>query len=160
MGTYYAIGIVNKFEAKAKRSIDPPSLEKAVGDRLDLSLFDLSHADGKLEGTLKPVLFEKHIEGFVDRLTEITPESKSTVRYCFESYGTDIDKYDSGYCQMSIPSQNGQSVNVRGDMVLVFLEGKVIAESFSVEPVLINWLFRHSDFGNPLTGTVVSSIIG
>ena len=160
MGTYYAIGIVNKFEARAKRAIDPPSLEKAVGERLDLGLFDLSHADGKLEGTLKPGLFEKHIEGFVDRLTEIAPDSKSTVRYRFESYGTDIDKYDSEYCQMRIPSPDGQSVDLRADGVLVFIEGKVMAESFFVEPVLMNWLFRHSDFGNPLAGTVVSSIIG
>jgi hypothetical protein len=160
VGTYYAIGIVKKFEAKAKRAIDLPSLEKAVGERLDLSLFDLSHADGKLEGTLKPGLFEEHIEGFVDRLTEIAPDSKSTVRYCFESYGTDIDKYDSEYRRMRIPSPEGQSVDVRADMVLVFVEGKVMAESFSVEPVLMNWLFRHSDFSNPLEGAVVSGIIG
>ena len=61
---------------------------------------------------------------------------------------------------MRIPSPDGQSIDVRADMVLVFIEGKVMAESFSVEPVLMNWLFRHSDFGNPLAGTVVSSIVG
>lgn len=61
---------------------------------------------------------------------------------------------------MRIPSPDGQSVDVRADMVLVFIEGKVRAESFSVEPVLMNWLFRHSDFSNPLAGAVVSGIIG
>jgi hypothetical protein len=37
---------------------------------------------------------------------------------------------------------------------------KIADRIFFVEPVLMNWLFGHSDFGDPLAGIVVSSIIG
>ena len=160
MATYYAIGVVNKFQAKAKHAIDPSVLEEVVGERLDLSLFELSRLDDALEGTLKSGLFEKHIEDFVDKLAKIDPISDSTIRFYFENYGTNIDQYDSKCVQMRISGPDRQLVDVRAEMALVLIEGKVIAECFIVEPVLVNWLFRHCDFGNPLARIVMSGIIG
>lgn len=163
MGTYYAIGIVKKFEAQARHAfspISPSALEEAVAKRWDLNLFDLSHADRTLEGTLKPGLFENNIKGFVDKLVEIAPDCESDLRFNFENYGADVDRYDSQPCRMTIPSPDGQLVGVRADLAPVFIEGKVLAECFTIEPVLMSWLFRHCDFGNPLVGAVASSIIG
>ncbi|MFM8253163.1 MAG: hypothetical protein ACKOBW_16345 [Planctomycetota bacterium] len=161
MGTYYAIGIVRKFTAKAKRAIVATALEAAVRERLDLRMFELNYAaDGACQGTLKPGLFAQHIEGFVNKLAEIDRDCAAVIRYYFENYGTDIDQYESHACRMRIPHSEGLSVDVLAEMVPVFVEGKVRAECFSVEPVLINWLFRQCDFGNPLAGIVVSGIIG
>lgn len=163
MGTYYAIGIVKKFKTQAKHAvlpISPSALEEAVAKRWELDLFDLSHADRILEGTLKPGLFENNIRGFVDKLVEIAPECESVFRFNYEHYGTDIDRYDPQSCRMTIPSPDGQLVAVRVDLAPVFIEGKVLAECFTIEPVLMSWLFRHCNLGNPLVGAVVSSIIG
>lgn len=46
------------------------------------------------------------------------------------------------------------------DVLFLLIEGKVGADEFSIEPLLINWLFRHSSFDNPLAGAVMSNIIG
>ena len=161
VGTYYAIGIVRKFTAQARRAIAATALEDAVRKRLDLRLFELNHAaDGTIQGTLKPGLFAQHIEGFVNKLAEIDRDCGSIIRYYFENYGTDIDQYASHECRMRIHHSEGLSVELLAEMVPVYDEGKVLAECFSVEPVLINWLFRNCDFGNPLAGIVVSGIIG
>lgn len=35
---------------------------------------------------------------------------------------------------------------------------KVLVEEFSIEPKLINWLFRHANLDNCLAGAIISTV--
>lgn len=43
---------------------------------------------------------------------------------------------------------------------MLFIEGKVMAEEFKIEPKIMNWLFRHANIPNQLTGCVMSGVTG
>lgn len=61
---------------------------------------------------------------------------------------------------MRVNDDYGKEVIVYITMALLFTEGKVLAETFNKEAKLINWLFRHSNIENKLTGAVISDIVG
>ena len=43
---------------------------------------------------------------------------------------------------------------------MLMLEGKVLVEEVRTDPVLINYLFRHSNVSNPIKGAVISQVVG
>jgi hypothetical protein len=61
---------------------------------------------------------------------------------------------------MEFKNAQGQGMKLSGMALFLFIEGKVGAEEFEIEPLLLNWLFRHSSLENPLAGAVVSIILG
>jgi len=158
MGTYYSVGIVKEFAARAANAIDAQTLERVVGERFDLGLFDTDFQNGCLTGMLKPGLFNEHIADFVEKLVNIAPDSRETILYYLEKYGADIDRFPSENCKFVVHDAGKKRIDIRASLSLLFIEGKVLVEQFSIEPALLNWLFRHSDFGNPLAGAVLSDI--
>jgi glutamine cyclotransferase len=159
MGTYYALNVVNNFKAKPTKSLTAHEMEKAVNERLNLELFDVTFANDCLQGNLKPDLFKDNIEDFFNKLYLITNRS-TRASYYFQKFGNDIDQYPCEFERWSICDSEGNEINLQGNLVSLFLEGKVGAEEFDIEPALINWLFRHINFGNPLAGAIMSSIVG
>jgi len=160
MGTYYTVGIVKEFNVRTAKALDAQALEKNVGERFNLDLFEVSFREDFLVGTLKPSLFDEYITDFIEKLANIAPSSRATITYYLESYGNDIDKYPSEGCEFVIHDSDKNRIKIRATLALLFIEGKVGAEQFTIEPMLLNWLFRHSDFGNPLAGAVLSDIVG
>jgi len=51
-------------------------------------------------------------------------------------------------------------ITIAAEIAVLFIEGKVLVEEFSYEPKIVNWLFRHSNISNPLTGCVMSDVLG
>jgi len=60
MGTYYTVGIVKEFNVRTAITLDPQALEKNIGERFNLDLFEVSFRKDFLVGTLKPGLFGKY----------------------------------------------------------------------------------------------------
>ena len=91
-------------------------------------------------------------------MVNIAPDSRGTILYYLEKYGSDIDRFPSENCKFVAHDADKKRIDIRASLSLLFIEGKVLVEQFSIEPALLNWLFRHSDFGNPLAGAVLSDI--
>jgi hypothetical protein len=160
MGTYYALGVVKTFEVKDSKSLTTEQLQQAVEERLDLSLFELEFPNQSLKGTLKSGLFQENIEDFFNKLKAITTSRRSKIDFYFKEFSNDINAYPDEFCWFDFSDSQGNFIKIQADLVLLFLEGKVSAEEFELEPGIINWLFRHSRFDNPLAGAVISSIVG
>jgi hypothetical protein len=162
MGTYYGLGVVNNFTTQSFRQVNPQQLEAAVNERLDLGLFDVtSQEDGHLQGTLKANLFQDNIEDFFAKLDAIA--KANTIRSCndyFQDFGTNIEEYPCEHCRLKIYDAEETTIELHMKMVLLLIEGKVSVEEFDLEPALLNWLFRHSSFDNPLAGAIISDIVG
>lgn len=160
MGTYYALGIVQTFTAKpSTSSLTGRQLEQIITERLDLDLFEIENKNGELSGTLKAGLFEDRVADFFQKLKAIANVHRN-IDYYLNEFGTDIEEYPQEYCRVYFRDAEGNEISLAMDVVLLFIEGKVGAEEFDIEPLLINWLFRHSHFDNPLAGAVMSSIVG
>ena len=77
-----------------------------------------------------------------------------------KKYGID-DGYTYEYAKdIVIIDKNGFGVNIRCQLIMLMIEGKVFAEEFDTDPMLINYLFRNSNINNPLCGAVISEIVG
>jgi hypothetical protein len=161
MGTFYSLGIVQDFTAKStgNTSIELGDLEVAVGDRLNLDLFSLRQGPGGLLGQLKPGTLEEHLEDFVRTLKQIANQHSRIDEY-WNLYGCQWENYPREYWVMEFKNAQGQGIKLSGMALFLFIEGKVGADEFEIEPLLLNWLFRHSSLENPLAGAVVSIILG
>ena len=159
MGTYYSLNVVQSFETEATPSLSFEQIEKILNERFDLDLYEITFVNNSVKATLKPELFADHIEDFVNKLYRITNFS-SRVETWLEEPIKNIENYEPEFEKWTISDEQGNTINLRGYLVSLFIEGKVGAEQFEVEPLLINWLFRHSSFGNPLAGAIMSSILG
>ena len=159
MGTYYGLGVVKTFETTRNiTALTTLELKKVVNERLNLDLFDVTATNERLSGTLKANLFQDHIEDFFGKLQAIA--INRGVDYYLKEFGTDIDNYPHENCELRFSDGHNNVIELDLLVVFLYLEGKVAAESFKLEPSLINWLFRHSSFDNPLAGAIVSDIIG
>ncbi|NJK28154.1 MAG: hypothetical protein HC925_06195 [Coleofasciculaceae cyanobacterium SM2_3_26] len=159
MGTYYGLGIVNDFSTRTVQSLTAAQLEQAVDERLNLELFEIQRQNGQLVGNLKAGVFESHGGGFLSADKAIANCDRRVDEY-FQEYGTNMGEYPDEFCSVYFRDSEGNEINLRMTVVFLFLEGKVGVEEFDIEPLLLNWLFRHSDFENPLAGAVMSSIVG
>ncbi|NEO26316.1 MAG: hypothetical protein F6K03_05315 [Kamptonema sp. SIO4C4] len=159
MGTFYGLGLIRQFSTQRPETLTPQDLEAVVNERLNLELFDVTVTEDKLQGTIKPNLFSEYIEDFFAKLKAIAPNTRS-VDYYLQEFGTEIDQYPSEWEEFKIGEVEEKSIKLSVTWVLLCLEGKVSAEEFSLEPALLNWLFRHSNFENPLAGAILSGIVG
>ena len=185
MGTFYTLGIIRQFKATADkgdnewhfrnpRSLTKEEWIKALGNRIDSELFDLEvNEDGSIEGFLKNDLFQQHINGFYDVLREILGKKRNgniddyakftcnNNRNIHDKDNGDDDTYSiEGAYPIHIIDKEGNGIKIQCDFIMLMLEGKVLVEEFSTDPVLINYLFRHSNISNPLKGAVISQVVG
>ena len=160
MGTYYTLGVVKKFVADTEASYSEAKWKQFLDERLDTSLYNLSiEDDGKsISGSLREGVFESNIEDFYNKLIKITNDR--FLKEYFEEGGGNIDDYQDDEIKISFSIDRNIEITLHLEYVLLFIEGKVSVEEFSIEPKLMNWLFRHCDFGNCLSGCIVSSITG
>ncbi|MDR4887518.1 hypothetical protein RGU12_08075 [Fredinandcohnia sp. QZ13] len=155
MGTFYVFGIVEKFEAKSTQPLEQVDWIRYLNVRLDLEQYLTNFDDKTAKGELKKEVFEKNIEDFYNKLVEIT--SDDNIAIYFESFGTDIEKYQSRDVIMTF-EYSDTHITLSADIAILFIEGKVLVEEFSFEPKLVNWLFRHANISNPLIGCVMSDV--
>lgn len=93
MGSFYILGIVNKFEAKSTSPLNQAHWEHYLNERLDLKQYTTTLTDFTAIGELKEEVFKENIEDFYKRLIEITGEDKIAIY--FEDSKTDIENYQS-----------------------------------------------------------------
>ncbi|TMN21850.1 hypothetical protein [Lentibacillus cibarius] len=157
MGTYYALGIVKKFTAKSNQELSEANWEDHMNERLDIDQYAVSVKDNVIEGVLKEKVFRENIEDLYNKLVQITNDRQVSVY--LEDSGTDIEQYQTWRTGMTIKEYDS-NITLTVELVILFIEGKVIVEEFSIEPKLINWLFRHASLSNPLAGCIMSDIVG
>lgn len=162
MGTYYTLGIIHRFTARTERTLSKEEWIKLLDSRLDTSLFDLEIlSDSGAKGILKANVFSDNITGFYRLLKDILGADRNDcIDYYEKEFGTDLANYQSEYSSFKIQTDQGYTVIINFDFALLFIEGKVLAEEFYSEPLLMNWLFRNSRMENPLSGCVISDVIG
>ena len=156
MGSFYILGIVNKFEAKSTSPLNQAHWEQYLNERLDLKQYTTTLTDNTVNGELKEEVFKENIEDFYKRLIEITGDDKIAIY--FEDSKTDIENYQSRTTGMTFKYHDTQ-ITISAEIVILFIEGKVFVEEFSYEPKIINWLFRHIDISNPLAGCVMNDVL-
>lgn len=159
MGTYYSLNVVQSFETEPTPSLSFEQIENILNERFDLDLYEIIFVNNSVKATLKPELFAEHIEDFVNKLYRITNYS-SHVQTWLEEPIKNIENYEPEFEKWTISDEQKNTLNLRGYLISLVFDGRVGAEEFEVEPLLINWLFRHSSFGNPLSGAIMSSIWG
>lgn len=157
MGTFYILGIVNKFEANSANQLDQSHWEQYLNERMDLKQYTTTSTDYTVKGDLKKHVFKENIEDFYKKLFEMTGDDQ-TATY-FEDSKIDIENYQSRTTRMTFKYHNTQ-ITIAAEIAVLFIEGKVLVEEFSYEPKIVNWLFRHSNISNPLTGCVMSDVLG
>ena len=158
MGTYYGLGIAGTIEAQARKPMSEEQWRALLVDRFDLELFDVTSNDSAFKAALKKEIFSENISSFFKALQQMT--GCKNVDLYFNEYGTKMENYPKDEMLYFLPDLEGNRIRVFIRSVLLFTEGKVIAEEFAIEPKLINWLFRHVKLDNKLTGAVVSGIVG
>lgn len=157
MGTFYALGVVNKFTAKSNQTLNEANWNEYLNERLDTEQHTIIFRENAIEGELKKEVFENNIEDFYNKLVTITNNKRISIY--FEDSGTDIEKYQHWVTGMTVNEHNPQ-ITLSAEFAIVFIEGKVSVEEFSIEPNLMNWLFRHVDLSNPLSGCIMTDIVG
>ncbi|TMN21841.1 hypothetical protein [Lentibacillus cibarius] len=157
MGTYYALGIVKHFTAKSDQAISPAIWNVYLDERIDIQLYTLRMNGAEIHGELKMEVFEDNIEDFYNKLVEITDNEKISIY--FEDSGKNMEQYQSWVTEMTV-KQYDPNITLTAELAILFIEGKVLVEEFSIEPKLINWLFRHVNLANPLVGCVMCDIVG
>lgn len=156
MGAFYILGIINKFEAKFTNSLDQVHWEQYLNERIDLEQYTTTLTDFTVKGELKEGVFRENIESFYKKLVEITNDDN--IATYFDDSKTDIDNYQSRHTVMTFQYPDTQ-ITISAEISVLFIEGKVFVEEFNFEPKIINWLFRHIDISNPLTGCVMSDVL-
>ena len=128
-----------------------------MNERLDMEQYTLNFRGNAVEGELKKEVFEKNIEDFYNKLVNIT--NNEQISLYFEDSGTDVEKYQDWVTGMTV-KEHSPLITLSAEFAILFIEGKVSIEVFSIEPILMNWLFRHVDLSNPLSGCIMTDIVG
>lgn len=153
--------MIKAFQAHSEQPLTEKEWKEILNERVDLELFDTKTFDTDIEGLLKPEIFSENITDFYKVIKGILmPVKNKDIDYYEQMYGKDIENYQLGYTRLYLLGPQGSCVPLNITFVLLFIEGKVIAEEFYTEPSLINWLFRHCKMENKLAGCIVSSIVG
>lgn len=153
MGTYYALGIGKEFDAYTNATFTSEKWQKILNERFDIDLYNIDIQPNSVEANLKQGVFEENIEDLYRLLKQIT--QKESIDYYFTRHGTKKDEYSSDIIVVHISDEEGNKIRLRIKLILLFIEGKVLAEEFSCEPKIVNWLFRHSNLNNKLAGCII-----
>ena len=151
MSMHYSMGVITNFHAKSNIDISKEELINFLNERISLDLYELVIKKNEVKGEIKNDVFKENVEDFVIKLSEI---SNTNIKCNFETYGKDIKKYPLDHSQININNQ----INIKSDYAILFIEVKVLAEGLFIEPCIINWLFRHCDMDNKLSGCIISNI--
>lgn len=157
MATDYSLGIVRGFTASSLWPISENEWKSLIQDRFNLDLYTIQIEDKQITGVLKEEVFTENIEDFYMNLVTMLGDDK--VLFWLRSGGTNLDNYDRWPSRIAL-KYDGMAIELEIELALLLVEGKVFAEVFTMEPRLINWLFRHSPIQNKLTGCVWSDIVG
>ncbi|MHA6251633.1 hypothetical protein [Oceanobacillus sp. CAU 1775] len=162
MGKFYSLGVIKNFTARSNKYLTMEEWKTALQDRLDLSCFELTQDENeKLHGTLHEELFEENIDDFYDVLKKILGKNRNTnIDYYQETFGNDINDYQIEYSKIQFNPEEHIDITVEFNYAMLFIEGKVMAEEFYTEPILLNWLFRNSTIENKLAGCIASYVTG
>lgn len=158
MGSYYALSIVQNFTAESRTVFSQEDWKRNLNDRFDISIFDISIADNKVSGQLKRNVFEEDIADFYEKLKTIT--EGPYIKEYYDMFRDKIDEYPQFTDRFYFKDHDNNEIKLFMDIIVLFEEGKVLAEAFNIEPMLMNWLFRNSNFNNRLAGAIVSGIVG
>lgn len=157
MGTFYALGVVKKFTAKSNQTLNEANWKEHLNERLDMEQYTINFRGNAIEGELKKEVFENNIEDFYNKLITIT--NYKPISIYFEDSGADVEKYQHWVTGMTV-NEHSPQITLSAEFAILFIEGKVSVEAFSIEPSLMNWLFRHVDLSNPLSGCIMTDIVG
>lgn len=157
MATYYTLGIVKNFTATSFGALSENEWKNFLNERFDLEQYSLHVDDKAVKGTLKENVFEEHIEDFYMKLVAMIGDDY--ILNWYNDHQTNLDSYEHWVTELRW-KQEGIPITLTSELALLFTEGKVGAEEFIIEPKLINWLFRHANLSNKLTGCVMSGIVG
>jgi hypothetical protein len=157
MGAYYTLGITEKFTAKTDAVLSKDNWLRILNERFDISLYDITIDDKSVSAELKENVIKDNIDDFYIKLKNITGHRR--IDYYYEEHGKNVNDYPSDRSRFSFFDNEKNQIRMQIDFIFLFTEGKVSSEEFDAEPMLMNWLFRHSDFGNPLAGTIISTIV-
>ena len=161
MGTFYTMGVIKNFTAIASNELALTEWENVLNDRIDLDCFDVKYSREKLEGELQESIFHDNIDGFYHVLRKILGKNRNeSIDDYAETFGKNIKNYQIEYAEIKFSTENNIDIIVQVNFAMLFLEGKVMAEEFYTEPVLLNWLFRNSNINNKLAGCIVSRVVG
>lgn len=161
MGTYYTLGVIKNIDANANRELTTEEWNAALRDRIDVDCFKLDYGENKLLGSLNEKVFEDNIADFYALFREILgKEGSRAFNFYEEEFGHKIENYQFDWTTIEITGKDGLKIRLHLHFALLFIEGKVMTEEFSVEPVLLNWLFRNSKIENKLAGCMISDITG
>lgn len=159
MGTFYTIGIIKEFKAFSNHHLSKYEWDKVLNERIDLETYDLDYNDSGVDAWIKRNIFTENIIEFYGVLKKILGTNRNTIFDHYENdFGTDIENYQFSNTRLNL-EENGLTIKLDIQFVLLFLEGKVMVEEFYTEPILINWLFRNSNIDNKLAGCVISEIV-
>jgi hypothetical protein len=157
MGAYYTLGLIQRFTARSERALSEEKWKQLLNERVNLELFEIEFTPDQVNAVLKEKIFEDNIEDFYCKLKKITHDNG--IDYYFTENGTQRDNYDWDRTRVYFCNDENEKIAMHVlEYTSLFTEGKVLAEEFSIEPKLINWLFRHCDFGNCLAGAIISTI--
>lgn len=157
IGTYYTLGIVKSFEATSYDALSKNEWKEFLNERFDIQQYSLHVEDKKVKGSLKKDVFEENIEDFYIKLVAMIEDDY--ILNWFNDHKTNMDKYDHWDSVLRF-KHKGNGIILTSELAMLFIEGKVLAEEFYIEPKLINWLFRHANLSNKLAGCVMSGIAG
>lgn len=157
LATDYSLGIVRGFTASSLWSLPENEWRSLLHERFNLQLYDIQTEDKQITGVLKEEVFTENIEDFY--MNFVTMLGDDYVLNWFRNNGTSLDNYDR-WGSIIFLKHEGLSIELKMELALLFVQGKVFAEVFTMEPKLMNWLFRHSHIPNKLTGCVWSDIVG
>lgn len=161
MGSYYTLGVISHIRAASTELLSREEWIEVLNERVNIQLFDLRTNDGGAEAFLKPDIFSENITGFYSLLRSILGKERNrNIDFYEKEYGTDLEEYQYADTSFYLQSPTGGSrIKLYMSFALLFIEGKVLAEEFDTDPVLINWLFRHSNIENKLAGCMISAIV-
>ena len=160
MGSYYTIGVFSSLNATSTGLLTRKEWVEILNERVDIQLFDLQINRDEAEAFLRPDIFSENIADFYNVLRSILGQERNrNIDYYEKEYGTELEDYQFADTTLYLQHPKGDHITLDMSIALLFIEGKVLAEEFDTDPVLINWLFRHSNIESKLAGCVISAIV-
>lgn len=155
--SYYTVGVIKKFEARANRKLTLNEWKAILNERLDVSCFELKYDEKLLIGSLRKGIFENYIDDLYVVFHHILGERRNgKLDYYNKEYGKNHDEDQTGWTAIELTDKEGLEVVLHFEYKFLFTEEKERSDRFSAEPVLLNWLFRNSTLDNKLAGCIIS----
>src|SRR5690242_3983949 len=110
MGTYYTLGVIQKFMAQSEQALSEEKWKQLVSERIDMELFEMTFSNQQIQGVLRDKLFEDNIKDFYSKLKKIT--HYTSIDYYFKENGTQIANYDSGRTHIDLYDRKAKKIMI------------------------------------------------